>query len=200
MTVPVSVATIPGASGMTVSVDPSGTYQITLPSPAWRFAGATPGPVSNLRTSSGADNLGAYNEISFDLDAARHASVRAWTERSGVLFTVKYTAASSNTLAFPNFSAYPRDMRHLTFSGTFAPPSFWYFAPESPWIFFDAAANSFILSPASNFMAASSTRGGSRRATGWLVRRASAWAQARERPERQQTTGHQRGWTGSARS
>ena len=67
--------------------------------------------------------------------------------------------AAPNTFSFPNFARFPGNLDHLTYSGTFAPPSFQNLASESPWIFFDPSYNTFILSPAANFMAASTNWG-----------------------------------------
>jgi hypothetical protein len=118
--------------------------------------------LGNLQTGSGADALGGYSEISFDFQnsAARHASIRTYMEHPDVLFTVSNpSSGAANTLAFPNFAQYPRNLDHLTFKGTFAPPCFWDFASDSPWIFFDTTGKSFILSPAADFMTASTAWG-----------------------------------------
>lgn len=157
-----SAVTIVGSGNIAVTADPSGSYSVTVPDLAWSFRGSVGVPLDNLQTGSGADALGGYGEISFDFQtgAARHASIRSYREHPDVLFTVSHpSSGAANTFAFPNFTQYPGNFEHLTFSGTFAPPSFWAFASDSPWIFFDPSGKSFILSPAANFMTASTTWG-----------------------------------------
>jgi len=152
---------ISGAGSLSVSVDPNGTYDITHPGLSWRFSGNVGAHLVNINVASSANRLGPYSEISFDFvtDVVRHASIRSYGDRTNVLFTVSSDSSAPNNFAFPNFSQFPRNLDHVTFSGTFAPPSFWYLASESPWFFFDSSYNAFVLSPASNFMSASTNWG-----------------------------------------
>jgi hypothetical protein len=118
--------------------------------------------LTNIASTTGADAQGGYAEVSFDFQAGapRHASIRAYLERPNVVFTLSNpSAAAANNFTFPNLSRYPGNLDHLTFSGSFAPPSFWDFAQDSPWVFFDTTGKSFILSPAANFMIAATTKG-----------------------------------------
>jgi len=157
-----SVVTLVGSNNVKVTVDPAGPYSVTVPDLSWSFSGNIGVPLNNVQTGSGADALGGYSEISFDFQVgvARHASIRSYRDHPDVLFTVSCPSSEAvNTLAFPNFTQYPRNFDHLTFSGIFAPPSFWDYASDSPWIFFDGSGKSFILSPAANFMTASTTWG-----------------------------------------
>jgi hypothetical protein len=149
------------SGGLSLAVDSDGSYSISASAQSWRFSGSVGAPIVNLLTISGNDASGLYTEISFDFhsDAPRHAAIRLYNSRPAVLFSVASTEKSSNTFPFPNFADYPRNLRHLTFTGTFAPPSFTLSAPESPWIFFDSSANTFILSAASNFMTAATSWG-----------------------------------------
>jgi hypothetical protein len=153
--------TIAGAGSLTVSVDSGGSYEVLVPDLNWRFSGAIGFPLANIVVSTGADSLGAFQEVAFDFqsDAARHAAIRSYTESPAVLFTVNCLSPAPNSFSFPSFSGFPPNLDHLTFSGTFAPPSFSNLANESPWIFFDPSANTFILSPAANFMTASTAWG-----------------------------------------
>jgi hypothetical protein len=152
---------IGGANGLTVTVGDKGSYTIVAPGLNWRFAGTLGAAAANVQVASGADAIGTYSEIAFDFwtDAARHGSIRTYWDHSVVLFTASQPAGAANTFTFPNLSEHPQGLNHLAYSGTFAPPSFWYLAPESPWVFFDGASNAFILSPATNFMAAANSRG-----------------------------------------
>ena len=148
--------TIQGAQGLVVSVESSGSYNITVANPAWHFGGTTGHALSNIAVATGTDGIGPYSEIGFDFSAgfARHASIRTYTNETSVLFTLNYPNAAT-PLPFPILNQYPTGLNHVAFSGTFAPPTFTKLAEDSPWAFFDSAANTFILSPASDFMVAS---------------------------------------------
>ena len=157
-----SAVTIVGSGNIAVTVDPSGTYSVTVPDLTWTFSGNLGTALSNVQTSSSADGLGGYSEISFDFQAgvARHAAIRSYQNHPDVLFRISQPAAdAANTLTFPNFTQYPKNFDHVTFEGTFAPPTFWDFSTDSPWIFFDHSGNSFILSAAANFMTATTQWG-----------------------------------------
>jgi hypothetical protein len=154
--------TIVGIGNITVTVDPAGSYSVTVPETSWIFRGSLGVPLTNLSTVTSADILGGYSEISFDFQSggARHASIRTYNERRSVLFTIGNPSSdAANTVAFPKWTTYPAGLSHLTFSGIFAPPTFSDFAADSPWVFFDGAGKTFILSPATNFMTASTNRG-----------------------------------------
>ena len=171
---PATGAVVAGGGGsLTVTVDPSGTYDIAAVGVAWHFHGDVGYPLSNIQVASGSDGLGPYLEIGFDFQSDtgfqsgtgfqpainHHAAIRSYWDHPDVLFTVSNPAAAPNTFKFPNFSQYPQNLDHLTFSGIFAPPTFWDFSNESPWVFFDSSFNTFVLSPAANFMAASTAWG-----------------------------------------
>ena len=162
LAIPAHSVTLVGVNNIQVTVDPSGAYSVTVPDLAWNFSGNIGVALTNLQTGSSADALGGYSEISFDfqIGVARHASIRSYRDHPDVLFTVSCPSSdAANTFAFPSFTQYPRNFDHLTFSGIFAPPSFWAYAVDSPWIFFDSSGKSFILSPAANFMTASTAWG-----------------------------------------
>ena len=157
-----SVVTLTGVNNIQVTVDPGGAYSVTVPDLAWSFSGNIGAPLTNLQTVSSADALGGYSEISFDFQSgtARHASIRTYRDHPDILFGMSCPSSDAvNNFAFPNFTQYPRNFDHLTFSGIFAPPSFWAYSSDSPWIFFDNSGKSFILSPAANFMTASTVWG-----------------------------------------
>jgi hypothetical protein len=142
-----------GAGSVTVTVDPGGSYDIAVAGISWHFHGDIGHPLSNLQVGSGSDALGAYLEIGFDFqsdtslqsDTRRHGAIRSYWDHPAVLFTASNPAAAANTFKFPNFSQYPQNLDHLTFSGIFAPPTFRDFSDESPWVFFDSSFNTFVL-------------------------------------------------------
>jgi hypothetical protein len=144
-----------------VSVDGNGTYTIVVPNLNWRFSGTVGAAAANVIVNSGADPVGTFSEIAFDFqrEISRHATIRAYWNRSAVVFTMSQPVAANNAIAFPNLSEYPSGTSHLAFSGTFAPPTFSDLPAESPWVFFDGAGKTFVLSAAANFMAASNVRG-----------------------------------------
>ena len=160
--IPVAHAvSIGGADGLTVLLEPGGGYIISVPRLSWTFAGSLGAAAANVQVVNGSDRLGPYSEVAFDFvtDATRHASIRTYWDRTEVLFAVRNSTAAANTFTFPNLRQYPANMNHLSYSGTFAPPTFRDLVPESPWVFFDDSGNTFILSPAANFMTAANTKG-----------------------------------------
>jgi hypothetical protein len=156
-----AATTIAGSRGLTVSVDPSGSYDVQLQQPAWDFSGSVGAPLANLAVTSGSDAAGSWSEIGFDFqtDAPRHGAIRAYQNRQAVLFTLTAPNGAPNSLAFPNLSRYPANLNHIAFAGTFANYTFTALPPESPWIFFDSAANTFVVSAASNFMVSQNSSG-----------------------------------------
>jgi len=150
----VGATTIVGTGGITVAVDPGGSYDVWVAKPGWHFGSNIGVPLSNVSTAMGMDGVGPYSEISFDFqtDAARHGAVRAYANQPVVLFTITYPSAAPNTFSFPNWAQYPQNVDRLTYSGIFAPPSFNSSSNEGPWAFFDASANTFIVSPVGHFM------------------------------------------------
>lgn len=171
LAIPASGATtIMGAQGLTVTVDPSGSYAVQFTSPSsWIFSGYIGYALSNVASVDGTDANGPYSEISFDFqsDAPRHARIRAYWNRSAVLFTQTAPSGGPNTFSFPDFVQTPAlGMNHLAFSDDFGGPLFTALPAASPWVFFDSSGNSFVFSAASHFMVAGSYWGS---ATGRIV-------------------------------
>jgi hypothetical protein len=154
-----AAASVRGANGIAISVDPSGSFDITGNGPLWSFGGNIGAPLRNLVAQSGTDNLGDYNEIAFDFNVggARHASVRGYSGRPAIVFTIVYPDGASGPTPFPVISRYPRQPLHLNYTGMFAFPTFYAFTPDGPWLFFDNAGNTFIVSPLANYMTAATT-------------------------------------------
>jgi hypothetical protein len=157
---PASAQVTIGGAGLSVTVDPAGTYSVSSTTLAWHFTGHLTPPLLNVTVVPGADTLGNYNEITFDFQAGvRHAAIRSYADRPAILFTLTAFAPTTNTVSFPSFNDFPRNLDHLSYSGIFAPPSFSNLAAESPWVFFDASYNTFILSAADHFMTAAANWG-----------------------------------------
>jgi hypothetical protein len=82
----------------------------------------------------------------------KQASIRLYSGKPVVLFTLKYLHPASNHATFPNLASYPETAYHLSYRGEFGQYSFNKLGMDSPWVFFDGARNTFILSPASDFL------------------------------------------------
>ena len=151
-----AASSIQNPNGVAVSVGANGSFDITARVPAWRFGGEIGAVVANVTTGAGSDALGGYQEISFDFNVggARHASIRSYSGRPAVAFTLVYPNGADAPTAFPVLSRYPQNPNHINYSGMFAFPSFFAFTPDSPFVSFDKAANTFIVSPLANFMTA----------------------------------------------
>jgi hypothetical protein len=154
-----AAVSIAGTNGFSVSVEPSGSYDVISPN-GWHFSGNIGQPLSNLASTTGIDANGHFSEIGFDFqtDAPRHAAIRAYWDKPAILFNHSVSAPVSNSFSFPSFTAYPKGLNHVAYSGTFATPTFTALPAESPWAFFDHQGNTFLISPAANFMVASLTR------------------------------------------
>lgn len=92
LSIVVNTATISeGSTGITVVVDPSGPYSITVQDPAWVFAGDIGQPLADIATRSGTDNIGDFQEITFsyslggllagDPGVARQGSIRTYCNK-----------------------------------------------------------------------------------------------------------------------
>jgi hypothetical protein len=143
--------------GIQVSVQPTGTYTVTVRRPAWTFGGNIGKPLHELEPRAGADGLGKYREIAFRYaeDGPREGTIRLYDQKPVVLFSVKYLSAAKNSNPFPKLTQFPRGLLHMTYNGVFGQYSFAKLAPDSPWTFFDSRANTFLISPASHFVIAS---------------------------------------------
>src|SRR5436309_8452105 len=91
------------STGITVTVEENGRYAIRTADPLWVFTGTLPAVPSALQKNEGHDGIGDYDEITFTFNN-REASIRTYRGRSAVLFSDRYTTASSNSGAFPKLS------------------------------------------------------------------------------------------------
>src|SRR5260370_16737998 len=83
-----AATTIQSATGVSVSVDPSGSYTISTSEPAWSFGGELGTELTNISVNGGSDAVGASTEISFDSTAAatRPAPIRPYPDHTPTLF------------------------------------------------------------------------------------------------------------------
>src|SRR5437763_7363693 len=152
------------STGITVRVDPRGSYTIASRIPraspmAWTFGGSLGRPLTHMALATGPDGTGRYREVAFHyhVDAARIGRIRLYHGKPVVLFSVTYLARARNTAPFPALTTYPHTPYHMSFGGPFGIYRFDLGGRDSPWLLFDARANTFILSPASDFMVAATT-------------------------------------------
>lgn len=157
-----SVVTI-STSYMTLSVDPTGTYTITVQNPHWHFVGAVGQSLTNVVTNAGTDSIGQYQEIVFNYQdqtgGARGAGIRIYQATPVVLFSDSYLSPNaSNTAPFPHLTNTPIGLYSFSYPGAYAHIAFWKRMYNSPWVFYNANKAAYVFSPASDFLIASSTQ------------------------------------------
>jgi hypothetical protein len=112
--------------------------------------------VADLDSCSGHDRAGAYREFVFAFkgrnDGARRGIIRLYDQRSVVMFQLQFDDAGEPGESFPSLSKFPRNLHHLSYTGTFGSFSFTRFGSDGPWIFFDDNGSTFILSPGAHFL------------------------------------------------
>jgi hypothetical protein len=152
------------ATGIEVTFEPDGRYLISTGIPGWKFSGSINQPVAAMVIHEGTDHVAAYREIVVDYDqtGSKQASIRLYSGKPVVLFTIKYLQAAGNTTVFPTLDSYPKTPYHVSYRGQFGSYSFNKLGVDSPWVFFDGAHHAFILSPASDFLVSATTGNSSR--------------------------------------
>lgn len=145
-------------SGISIQVDTNGSYEIRAHDPTWTFGGTVGYPLQEIKTASGRDSIGAYQEITFHWKSPAEfsASIRRYDDRPAVLFSVSAPAGVNvKNITFPSFTRLPTDLHGFSYGEkNFAPPSFELEEDATPWLLFDDAANTAIISPAANFFVA----------------------------------------------
>lgn len=150
-----------GHSHLTVGVeDEHGAYSVRETNPTWTFTGAIGQPLKSLKTTNGADSIGAYHEISFEwTDGALPMSgnIRIYYKIPTVIFSQTCEAATETPPApFPSFTSVPDKLHVFSYQeNTFAPPRFGASDCSTPWLLFNDADDAMVISPASHFMVAS---------------------------------------------
>ena len=158
-----SVRAVANETGIGVSVDADGSFEVTTRIPAWKFSGNVGSPLAHLAARRGRDRAGHYREVEFKYEtsvaAARLGAIRIYDHRPVVIFKLVFLTAGKASESFPTISSYPRNLHHLTYTDTFGGFSFERFGPDGPWVFFDDQASTFIFSPASHYMNAALSLG-----------------------------------------
>jgi hypothetical protein len=149
------------SSGVSFKIDAAtGGYQIISKDPAWTFGGTLATALRNVKTSSGRDNLGEYEQVGFDWQSGpmpMSGQIRVYAGKSLGLFSETCGAAAEMPpAAFPEFTTVPAKLHVFSYGlHEFAPPHFSANEISTPWLLFDDEANAFLISPASHFMVAS---------------------------------------------
>lgn len=147
----------PAASGLAVSVDEaSGAYKIAAQSLAWTFTGSVGAPLSAVKTTSGRDKIGAYQELAFQWGTNQpyQGTIRRYAASPALLFSLKtLKAATRMTTDFPNFTTFPQRLHPMSYGDSvFSPHKFRLVQTATPWVLFDDQAHTALLSPASDFI------------------------------------------------
>jgi hypothetical protein len=143
-------------SGVSVQVNTNGDYEIQVRDPGWTFGGNVGYPIQEIKTSSGQDTIGAYQEVTFRWNTQFSAGIRHYDDKPAALFSVNAPAgANATNVVFPSFTRVPANLHGFSYrEENFAPPSFKLEQNGTPWLLFDDAANTAVLSPATNFLVA----------------------------------------------
>jgi hypothetical protein len=151
-----SVRTVANESGIVLSIEGDGSFEVTSRVPAWQFGGNVGSPVGNVLLRHGRDLAGDYQEIKFKYKpsetAVRLGTIRVYDRRPVVVFKLKFLTPGKTSEPFVSISSYPHNLHHLTYTSTFGGFSFEQFGTDGPWVLFDDQANTFIFSPASHYM------------------------------------------------
>src|ERR1017187_6133979 len=152
-----AVVTLPETqSGIGVEVNTNGDYEIRARELAWTFGGTVGYPIQEIKTTSGRDTIGSYQEVTCRWDAQFSGGIRRYDGKPAVLFSVNMPAGANVTnVAFPSLTRLPANLHGFSYrEENFAPPSFKLEQNGTPWLLFDDAANTAVLSPAANFLVA----------------------------------------------
>ena len=150
-------AQIKSPAGIAVSLDENeATYQIVYQPEGWTFAGQISHVPAEIKTTRGADQIGAFAELSWSDGFLLRDSIRIYDARPIALFTTASSQPTKNwPTDFPNFTTFPT-LHHFSFFETaFAPPKFDLETNGTPWLLFDDSANAMLISPADHFLIAS---------------------------------------------
>src|SRR5262245_16205441 len=144
-----SVRAVSNETGIALSIEVDGSFEVTSRIPAWQFSGKVGAPISNLAPIRGKDLAGDYQEIEFKYrpseSAIRLGAIRVYDHRPIIVFSLRFLTRGGARDSFPSIASYPRNLHHLTYTSTFGGFSFKQFGTDGPWVFFDDQANTFIF-------------------------------------------------------
>src|SRR6516162_10364177 len=165
-----SVRAVANETGIALSIEGDGSFEVTSRVPAWQFSGNVGSPVGNVLLRHSRDPAGDYQEIEFKYKpsetAVRLGTIRVYDRRPVVVFKLKFLTPRKTREPVVSISSYPHNLHHLTYTSTFGGFSFERFGTDGPWVLFDDQANTFFFSRfplhECNFVARSKPRAGQR--------------------------------------
>ena len=139
-----------------VTVKPDGYYSIEFADHE-TFLGSVYSPITEIHHQEGNDSSGSFAETSFQSEDANsnHFSyfIRAYHEKSVVIFSVKFKNLPAKTARFPNFFKIRDALQILSYQHDNFAPAIFNSSGDAPWLMFsNAHPEAFILSPANHFM------------------------------------------------
>ena len=137
----------------------TGDYQVHCLGSQWTLRGKLDDKPDAVTSSSGADRLGAWREVTART-RAEVAAIRVYEHAPVVLFRDERTATGRNGRVFPDFATLPAGLMELSYGvNTFARYQFGSLGGEGPWVLFDKARRTMVLAPADHFLATNMTNG-----------------------------------------
>ena len=113
-----SVRAVASESGVTISIEGDGSFEVRSRVPAWQFSGNVGSPVGNVLLRYGRDLAGDYQEIEFKYrpseTAVRVGTIRVYNRRPVVVFKLKFLTPGKTSEPFLSISSYPHNLHHLT--------------------------------------------------------------------------------------
>src|SRR5689334_8251666 len=88
--------TVAGYNRVSATLDGGGAWSLLLPGSGWKIGGAIGSAPYAATVNTGADILGAYQELAFAYSlsaSSRRASIRIYANRPVALFSVTYDNA-----------------------------------------------------------------------------------------------------------
>ena len=134
-----------------------GEYRLYSLDAQWVLDGELSERPTSMTSRSGADALGAWQEVDART-GTEIAAMRVYRDEPVVLFRDERTRASENKHVFPDFHALPPGLMELGYGvSTFARYQFGSLGAQGPWVLFDKGRKTMVLSPADHFLAAGMT-------------------------------------------
>jgi hypothetical protein len=148
------------SGALTVTVETSGSYQVSAKAPGWQWGGQLPSQAQTITTTKDKDAVGTYQQISFgftDAGKPMTAWIRLYDDKDLLLFSQTAPQARATPPApFPNFTTLPANLFSFSYANNaFSAPSFKLEKTSTPWLFFNPQDDALLISPASHFVCAS---------------------------------------------
>jgi hypothetical protein len=131
-----------------------GSYSLAFPAAQWKLEGQLPSPVTDLRSTSGVDRIGAYRELSAEWNGGgRRAEIRVYRSHPLILLNDVWLRAGANQQPFPTFQSLPADALRISYrDDNFGIYQFGKLNSLGPWTLFDREGRALTISPANHFL------------------------------------------------